>query len=78
MITRRRRRRRGKVTAEIVMLQFSILHSAGTGTDLRRLAHWSLIAGGLRGLFGEVGGSNHAERVELGDIFRWGCWWFSY
>lgn len=60
------------------MLQLSILDSAGAGTDLRRLAHWSLVAGGLRGLFGEVGGSNHTERVELGDIFRWGCWWFSY
>ena len=56
------------------MLQLSVLHcgSAGAGTRLSRLAHRSLVARGLRGLLGQVGSSDHAEWVQLGDIFRWG------
>lgn len=59
------------------MLQLSVLDSAGAGagTGLSCLAHWSLVARGLRGrrgLLGQVGSSDHPEWVQLGDIFRWG------
>lgn len=62
------------------MLQLPILHSGGggAGAGLSSLAHWSLVAGSLRGLFGQVGGRDHPERVQLGDIFRWGQCRFSH
>ena len=81
MVTRRRRRRRRReVTSEVVVLQLSVLDSAGAGagTGLSRLAHWSLVARGLRSLLGQIGSSNHSEWVKLGDIFRWGRSGFSH